>query len=439
MRSLFYSLIDNSLSEIERRAPNYLARFPLSLPCADGRADRYRQHPCLEGHENSALHDAVNSAVGYLNERGLSPRELQQVDDPASHLLFDALLDAFAAAEGMLPIQCSPASGRTTEEIVSQDYDQRQTPGGRRYVIGRFGEQPLVIVNALGIPLGIWNKLLGDVSHGFRIISVENRCADLLSGGMNSAAGLTQHADDIAEVLEHESVDSFHLLGWCNGGRIAIHLAGRGSHSVRSLTLLSPTLRGAQETSQPGSLFEDRLEQIFTTVKKTPALATPLVKMISRFTQPPDWDGLAADPAGRAKALFALPAQETAAAFLLPMSTPPFLLNYAHRTALDEAYPMDAALRTLAATGLPVFLITGSHDTMVSNETTCAVLRNAGVQLIHAEVSGAGHYIQDLQYLYFLWLLKSFSEQRTVSGNSLRVRVQYAGNTASLQPIHATS
>src|ERR1700719_4418113 len=126
MRSLFYSLIDNSLSEIERRAPNYLARFPLSLPCANGRADRYRQHPCLEGHENSALHDAVNSAIGYLNERGLAPRELQQVDDPASHLLFDALLDAFAAAEGMLPIQCSPASGRTTEEIVSQDYDQRQ-------------------------------------------------------------------------------------------------------------------------------------------------------------------------------------------------------------------------------------------------------------------------------------------------------------------------
>ncbi|HEX7288651.1 MAG TPA: alpha/beta hydrolase [Candidatus Angelobacter sp.] len=432
MSSLFCGLIENSLSEIERRDPQYLARFPLTFPRAESRADRYHEHPVLNKYENDVLQKAVNGAEAYLTQRGLPLREPQQADDPASCVIFDALLDAFAAAEGLLPIQPSPPPARPTEQVVTTEYDDRRTPGGRRYVIRRQGDQPLLIVNALGIPLHMWNKLLADASHDFRVIAVENRCGDLFAGGMQSDAALTQHAEDISDVLDHERLESFHVLGWCNGGRIAIDLVTRCSHKVLSLTLLSPTLRGAEKHSQLGSPFEDRLEQIFTTVKKSPALATPLVKMISRFTQAPDWDGLATDPVGRAKALFALPAQETAAAFLMPMSTPPFLLNYAHRTAADEAYSMSTTLRALAASGIPVLLITGSHDTMVSNQATCAALCNAGVRPIHAEVSGAGHYIQDLQYPYFLWLLKGFLRQHKVSGDSLRVRINDPDGTTSL-------
>jgi pimeloyl-ACP methyl ester carboxylesterase len=439
MSSLFFSLVDNSVGEIERREPQYFARFPLILPSPESRADRYREHPDLKDYEEETLHQAVNSAIGHLRDRGVQLQESRDIDDPVSRLVFDALLDAFAAAEGRLPIHASPLQAQPTEQIVAEQYDERRTPGGRRYVIRRHGDQPLLIVNALGITLGLWNKLLGDDSHKFRIIVVENRCGDLLSGGMDSDVALTQHADDIDEVLRHEHLDRLHVLGWCNGGRIAIDLVTRFSHKVELLTLLSPTLRGTEGHSQPGSPFEDRLEQIFTTVKKNPALATPLVKMISRFTQPPDWDGLAADPSARAKALFALPARENAAAFLAPMSTPPFLLNYARRTAADEAYPMSRTLSTLAATGIPVFLITGSGDTMVSNPATYGALHNNGVPLLHAEVSGAGHYIQDLQYPYFLWLLQSFSERHTVSGNALRAKVQYSQDTASLHEIHAAS
>jgi pimeloyl-ACP methyl ester carboxylesterase len=432
MHSLFSGLAENSLSEIERRDPQYLARFPLTFPGTESRADRYHEHPGLKTYGDDALQKAVNNAEVYLKQRGVPLQESHQVDDPASCVIFDGLLDAFAAAEGLLPIHPSLSQAQPTEQVVTREYDERRTPGGRRYIIRRKGDQPLLIVNALGIPLHIWNRLLADPSHDFRIIAVENRCGDLFSGGMQSDAALTQHAEDIAQVLDHEHLDRLHVLGWCNGGRIAIDLITRCSHKVQSLTLLSPTLRGVEKTPQPGSPFEDRLEQIFTAVKKSPALATPLVKMISRFTQPPDWDGLATDPVGRAKALFALPAQETAAAFLIPMSTPPFLLNYARRTAADEAYPMSTTLGSLATTGIPVFLITGSHDTMVSNQATCAALCNAGVRVIRAEVSGAGHYIQDLQYPYFLWLLKGFLQERKVSGDSLRVRVKYPGVTTSL-------
>ena len=354
------------------------------------------------------------------------------MEEPASGIIFASILDAIAAENEMLPMRAASTTRHSTEQILADGYDERQTATGKKYVIRRRGEQPLVLVNALGIPLKIWNRLLADPSDQFRIIVVENRCGDLFSGGMNSDVPLMQHAEDIAEVFASEHLDGVHILGWCNGGRIAIELANRCRSNVRSLTLLSPTLRSAGQKSQPGSLFEDRLEQIFTTVKKTPALAAPLVNMISRFSQPPDWDALASDASARAKALFALPALEIASAFLIPMSTPFFLLNYAKRTAADEAYPTKETVHSLAQSDLPALLITGSHDSMVSNRETCAVLESAGLNGIHVEVSGAGHYIQDLQYPYLSWLLKSFIEQSAIIGKALRVSVKNLGDTASL-------
>lgn len=431
-RTLFNSLVDHSLSEIDRREPQYLARFPFGFPSTKTISERLDCHPALRNGRRKAAQQRMSEAFDYLSNRGLELQQSVSMGEPVAEIIFDSILDAFAAESEMLPIRATATTRQGTEQILADGYDERQTATGRKYVIGRRGDQPLVIVNALGIPLKIWNRLLEDSSDRFRIIVVENRCGDLFSGGMSSDVPLTQHAEDISEVLASEHLDGIHILGWCNGGRIAIELANKCRSNVRSLTLLSPTLRAAGEKTQPGSIFEDRLEQIFTTVKKTPALAAPLVNMISRFSQPPDWEGLASDASARAKALFALPALEIASAFLIPMSTPPFLLNYAKRTAADEAYPIGESVRSLAKSNIPALLITGSHDSMVSNRETCALLESAGLNGIHAEISGAGHYIQDLQYPYFSWLLKSFIEQSAIIGKALRVSVRNLGETASL-------
>lgn len=423
MGPLFSQLVEDSVGEIERREPQYLSRFQLNFPRQPSRTDRYRKHPALNRYGDASLDQAIGTAVEYLNQRKV-PLAHSDADDAASMVVFDALLDAFAADEQLLPIQPAPKLSDSINQLLGNEYDERRTPSGRRYVVGRQGNVPLVVVNALGIPLAIWSKLLADSSHDFRILTVENRCGDLISGGMHSDVALTQHAEDIAEVLEHEKLDHFHVLGWCNGGRIAIDLVTRTAKKVQTLTLLSPTLRGTEGASKPGSPFEDRLDQIFTTVKRNNALAVPLVKMISNFSQSPDWEALAGDSSGRARALFALPARESASNFLVPMSAPPFLLNYAKRTAADEAYPMAHTLQKLAATSIPVLLITGNDDTMVSNPATCTALRNARISFLHASISGTGHYAQDLQYPYFLWLLKSFTQNQQLSDGALRVSIE---------------
>ncbi|MBZ5521884.1 MAG: alpha/beta hydrolase [Acidobacteriia bacterium] len=439
MGPLFQSLVEDSVAEIERREPEYFQRFPLTFPRGQLRLDRYRQHPSMRRYADSALDRATDAAAERLEQRGVPVAYSDEIDDPASLVLFDAALDAFAAKEQLLPIRNAPRADAAIDEILGTGYDEHRTASGRRYLVSRRGTQPLLVISALGIPIAIWKKLLSDTSHDFRIVTVENRCGDLISGGMDSDVDLTRHADDIAEVLDQEQPGPLHVLGWCNGGRIAIDLVTRGRYNIRSLTLLSPTLRGTENASKPGSPFEDRLQQIFATITRNQALAMPLVKMLARFTQPPDWDGLAGNASARAAALFALPSRESAATFLVPMSTPPLLINYARRTAADEAYPMADTLRRLGTAGIPVLLISGSHDSMVSNQATCTALANGGVAVTHAQVAGAGHYIQDLQYPYFLWLLRSFADNHNLPNAALRVDIQHSNQSDSVQLSHATT
>jgi pimeloyl-ACP methyl ester carboxylesterase len=350
------------------------------------------------------------------------------VDDAVSLVLFDGMLDAVAASRNPGSLHAAPAVAGI-ESILAEQYDARSTPGGQRYIVRRGGSRNLLLINALGIPLGLWSRLLGDSHHPFRIIAVENRCGGFLSGGMGSDEALTTHADDISEVLRHEKITDLHVLGWCNGGRIAIDLVTRKMCDARSLTLLSPTLRGTKAGAQTASPFEERLQQVFTIVTRNRALAKPTVAMLSKFAVPPDWDALAADPQARSAALFAMSAREHASSFLKPMSTADFLLNYARRTAADEAYPMVDALNRLADAGVPVLLLLGSHDAMINNDATSTALEACGVPVTRATVSGAGHYAQDLQYPYFLSALESFTTSFALPLNSLRVEVSDSRRT----------
>jgi pimeloyl-ACP methyl ester carboxylesterase len=425
MHPLTTDLIENAVEEIERREPQYLARFPVSFPPPHLRAHRFAEHSGLKDHDEAAIEEAVKSATEYLQRRGMRI-EYSESEDGVGEVVFDAVLDAISASFSPSSFPAPPKSTKPISQIVSNQYETRRTAAGRNYLVRRKGKHTLLLISALGIPFALWERFLGDSDHNFRIIVAENRCGELLAGGMESDAALTVHADDISELLAHEGIKDLHVLGWCNGGRIAINLVTRKDYGVHSLTLLSPTLRGTKAGSQEGSAFEDQLQQIFATVTKNEALAKPLVTMLARFGAAPDWDALANDPAARSAALFAMPAREHASAFLRPMSTGPALLNYARRTAADEAYPLADALTRLESISTPVLLLMGSHDTTINNDATRSALQASGVRLTHATITGAGHYVQDLQYPQFLWALQNFTANHSVPASLVRVNVSSA-------------
>lgn len=125
-----------------------------------------------------------------------------------------------------------------------------------------------------------------------------------------------------------------------------------------------------------------------------------------------------ADPAIRAQTLFGLPDRVRASDLTAPMSSVEQLCLYAARTASDEAISSQA-LHLPAA--LEVHLICGDCDAVVSNAHTQAYLRTVVPTLQVHTVSGAGHYVHDLQYPYFRWLIDRIIGGQTGGRCPLRI------------------
>ena len=429
MSGAFSQLIDDAVEEIRRREPAYFTRFPIALPPPAVCVARYLPHPLFQGASPGELEAALTKGVARCRSRGVRFTDAGGGGDPVAGILLDSIMDAFAAEQGRVPLRPAPRPEQEVEHTLTEAYDEGQTGDGRRYFVGRQGDRPLLLINALGIPLSMWSKLLADRSHRFRIVVAESRCGEIVRGGMRSDADLMQHAADLADVLDRASIDQVEVLAWCNGGRVAIDLASRCRGRVRSLVLLSTTLRGVQGVAPAASPFEDNLQQLFKSVATDPRLAGSLCKMLGRLAKWPDWDTVAGDPVGRAVALFRLPAKEQATALLTPMSSGEFLLNYGRRTAADEAYPIHEAISAL---DVPLLVITGDHDGTVSNALILSALRAWGGKAMHASIGGAGHYVNDLQYPYLRWLLERSPELIDHPVSTARVSVAPLGACRSV-------
>src|SRR6266704_2236858 len=117
MGPLFSNLVEDALGEIDRRDPRYLPRFQISLPRGASRVDRYHQHPALKDHDHASLDQSVNKTIQYLEDRHLPLVHSDNVNDPASLIMFDAMLDAFAADQGLVPLRRAPQPTGPADEI----------------------------------------------------------------------------------------------------------------------------------------------------------------------------------------------------------------------------------------------------------------------------------------------------------------------------------
>jgi pimeloyl-ACP methyl ester carboxylesterase len=421
MGSLFDGLLDSALSEVLRREAGYFGRFPLTLPPSDAAIESYLCQSVLATYPAAWLIDALARGDEYLTGKYLPFTRQPGEPDPVARFMLDSIIDAFAAEQGDLSLRPGPEPSIRLPEHLAQEYDRRETVEGVRYLIRRLGSRPLLLLNAIGIPLALWTKFLTDPLHDFRIIIVESRSTDLLSGGVQGSTDLSTDTEDIAAVLKCEAIGEINVLGWSNGGRIAINLASKYSEHVRSLLLLGPTLSGIKGMPPVRNAFENSLQDVFLALRDDTKLANVFVKLLGNRARPPDWEGVADSPDKRAETMFAMPAEEYASMLLVPMARENDLLNYGRRITADLSYPMDQALANLK---MPVLLITGQHDNVISNAFASTALATYVPGAIHINVKDAGHYIHDLQYPYFLWLLESFIAELRPPVSTARIEVK---------------
>jgi pimeloyl-ACP methyl ester carboxylesterase len=415
VQELFFQLIDQALGEVMRREPSYLARFPLTFPPPALSAEAYHQRPQLQDLRSDEIEDVLKSGVEHIAEAGGCADAESAQRDPVAEMMLDSMMDAFLADRQKIRLSVADEAPRTLTQILRDDYEERHTPGGVRYLSRRYGDRPLVLISACGIPLAIWSTFLGDSRHSFKIIIVQTKNTDLLLGGMQDCRDLTSDGADIVAALDSEGIGEADLLAWCNGARTAVALADRCSGRFRSLTLLSPALRGIEGVTPQPSAFENTMSDMFDMLAQKPKLATYFVDNFGKQSGVVDWDALGDDASRRAGALFGLAAREHSKTLLAPFLQHDSLLNLGRRLASDQTYPTHQALSRLK---IPILLITGDHDMVVNSKFAAASLAKWAPAFIHVKVSGAGHYIQDLQYSYFLSIMDDFLSNQPLAAST---------------------
>ncbi len=112
---------------------------------------------------------------------------------------------------------------------------------------GQGGGLPAVLVMGLGADLHGWERQLGALSGGRRVLVLDNRGigrSDKPAGPYTTA----QLADDVAGLLDHVGWGRAHVVGLSLGGMIAQELALRHGRRVKSLALIATYARPDQET-----------------------------------------------------------------------------------------------------------------------------------------------------------------------------------------------
>jgi pimeloyl-ACP methyl ester carboxylesterase len=112
---------------------------------------------------------------------------------------------------------------------------------------------------------------------------------------------------------------------------------------------------------------------------------------------------------------------------IVNLTEPQSFINIARRVASDESYPMDRALRSLRTRTM---VVQGSDDNVVSNELVSSALNKlCETPILKVVVKGSGHYIHDLQYHYFRWLLNEFLVHHQSPQRTARTSVETVGRS----------
>jgi pimeloyl-ACP methyl ester carboxylesterase len=408
--------MDGALEEIQRRAPDYLARFPLCFTTPDEYYHRFASHYPETAATSALFFAKFDEGVEHVRRRGAHVETNSIIDDPVAGMLSEAIADAIGLED------IDALAGSPTREFRSrfeQSYDEGRTKDGRRYFIRKRGETVLLLITALGIPLYVWSRFLLDYDHEFRIVLVEARSSDIFLGGMVEQSSISDDGASIADVISSLDLIELHVVAWCNGAKIALELLNGTGSKIRSLTLISPSLSGPRDARSDQSAYEYGLRQVVTAVCRKPDMASLIARGFDQRTQPVDWDGVSGQGHGRAQVLFNLPAQDYAAALKCPFSSIDSLRKYARRGQDDYEYPTAQRLNN---TGVPCLLVTGAWDQVVNNRFVAGVMSGFGGPVTHAIIRGAGHYTFDLQYPYFKSILTEFIECRAPKA---RVRVEF--------------
>jgi len=244
----------------------------------------------------------------------------------------------------------------------------------------------LVILNALGQGLYYWFRLLERLRERHRLLIWEMPGISHPPYGL----GVKNHVDDLDAVLRQEEIESCHLVGWCNGSKIAIEFYLRRPEAVSSMVFLNSTFRclsGAQTFEKLDTEYARNFGSVCRMLDKNPALANSVIACSTadlerrRPLEDMDNDALA-------RHVLSLVPDSLKSCVVAPFHDPSSTLNYARQILDFLAHDSNSSLPRVS---VPALLIASELDQIASPEMSRAAARILP-RSWYLQVAGASHY-----------------------------------------------
>ena len=402
--------LDQTLEEVRARAPEYFEQHALRTSLPRGFC-RIRARPEITQPDGDTLGELIGDAYGVELLFGADPSSLSAVDRLFESRIGAAKQSLLAAAAADEADEAGPAaevldaaspaeiaaclSAWSRYHAASRHAERARLAGfpqaGTRRSLSRddglqyhvFGDTgpTVIIVNAIGMGLRYWARLIDRLAHDHRVVIWELRTTT----GNGRVATLDDQAGDIAAIVEEVAAGPVHLVGWCSGPKLCLRYAAAHPDRVAAMVFLAGTYGDpSSETS-----YQKRLGKVFELLERSPGMATTVRGMLT------DSASVAAGLSEQAGGDFAQEPEVLARAdpglqssLIAPYRSDESTLAYARQIRDFWSCSLDADARAAAS---PTLVVAAELDRVASPKLGLEVAK-ALPKARFVEMPGATHY-----------------------------------------------
>lgn len=235
----------------------------------------------------------------------------------------------------------------------------------------------VLCVNAIGLGLSLWERVLDGLAASYRVICWSPR------GTYGRICTLQDQVADLERIVASEQIAQCRLVTWCSGAKVGIEFFQRNP-IVSSIVFMNgayASLSGLEHCETP---FEQTLLKLCQLVVRRPALAGMMMNSMRALLT-----GDASGPQGAASPLDGVTGDRSLRAALVePFATEQSTINYSYQVV--DYMGRDIAPRIAAVTA-PALLIAGQRDS-ISAPAMSKVIAARLPRAEYAEIANGTHY-----------------------------------------------
>jgi pimeloyl-ACP methyl ester carboxylesterase len=228
------------------------------------------------------------------------------------------------------------------------------------------GEKTIVLLNAIGQGPQYWLRLTELLRQRFRVLIWDLRGIHVPP----HPSGISDHANDLEAILEHEGVTECHIVAWCTGPKLAAEYYQRHPEAVRSMVFLNTTVKCLGSPAELDTTYERDFEPLCKVLDQRPSMAESIRSSLSKSGQADIDPAALASGEDVSEAVLRLINSDLRSHVLHPFSDATALLHYIQQVKNFWSHDIRPKAPDVR---VPVLLVSAEYDRVAAPEASEAV------------------------------------------------------------------